>query len=817
MEEQIKSFVQNNEIIKKFFEYPKEELETMRMIINLKLIDIYSAGASIGNVRIIDMCSNQSYNCLEYIVSYRCNVDKMAVSVNDTLTKVKKLNVCQYCNAKNCIRKNTTLLLDEIDQYNNMHSDKINYLEIIDYILGRKTPEFKLTPDNSFFKDVDIIDLLYVQAILEADLISLIKYDDKSIEANYLDLSNKNINDYYINVLLSFYKNNKNAKYLKIDLKDKERIFKEKDRFVRVYKIATYYKYIIEYEKVDIILKMRDYLNIENYIQGIRIRPRYFIFKYFQKVEELPYSKKTKDKLYNILNYILNYRFKNNITPYIPINILIYSNDKEGIENITRIIGEFMWFFGYISENMKYYNEYMNNIILDQHTIKKLYNENNKDETKKKNGILLLHNFENLLYTGYMQQNLTLNILTDEMEKNNRNVCTIIYGDRMMLKHLLGNHYKLSQMLINLELEIDDFDVDKVYQLVIEKLEKVLVVSDAVKEEIYNYIKVTYIQSDLQNTEYVNKLYNRIILNLNNGFSIYGKHELKIKDIPSAYNTRDLPTIMKDLNSLVGLTEIKDQINDLIALLKFNKKANIEISNFNLHMVFLGNPGTGKTTVARLVKDIFFNLGYINQNKLTEVTAKDLIADYLGQTSGKTYNVLKSALGGVLFIDEAYSIMASNSNGHSAEYGTECVATLIKFMEDYKDKLIIIFAGYEDEMKKFLDSNPGLISRIGYKINFPDYTVEELTQIYLNLLEKNNLKITPKALSKLQEIIKVSSGYDDFGNGRYINNLFQKVLIEHSKNIEKKNKRTNLLQIIEEDINHEKLIADNKNKKIGFG
>ena len=169
----------------------------------------------------------------------------------------------------------------------------------------------------------------------------------------------------------------------------------------------------------------------------------------------------------------------------------------------------------------------------------------------------------------------------------------------------------------------------------------------------------------------------------------------------------------------------------------------------------------------------------------------------------------------MLFIDEAYSIIASN--GHSAEYGTECVATLLKAMEDYKDKLIIIFAGYEDEMKKFLDSNPGLISRIGYKINFPDYTVEELTQMYLNLLKKNKLKITPKALSKLQEIIKVSSGYDDFGNGRYINNLFQKVLIEHSKNIENKNKKTNLYQIIEEDINHEKLIADNKNKKIGFG
>lgn len=231
-------------------------------------------------------------------------------------------------------------------------------------------------------------------------------------------------------------------------------------------------------------------------------------------------------------------------------------------------------------------------------------------------------------------------------------------------------------------------------------------------------------------------------------------------------------------------------------------------------MVFSGNPGTGKTTVARLIKDIFFNLGYINQNKLTEVTAKDLIAEYLGQTSGKTYNVVKSALGGVLFIDEAYAITAGTGEG--AQYGIECIATLLKLMEDYKDKLIIIFAGYEDEMKNFLDSNPGLISRIGYKINFPDYTLEELTQIYINLLEKNKLKITAKALSKLQEIIRKSSDYEDFGNARYVNTLFQKVLIEHSKNIENKNKKTNLYQIVEEDINYEKLIAENKQKRIGF-
>jgi AAA+ superfamily predicted ATPase len=299
---------------------------------------------------------------------------------------------------------------------------------------------------------------------------------------------------------------------------------------------------------------------------------------------------------------------------------------------------------------------------------------------------------------------------------------------------------------------------------------------------------------------------------MNDRFLPDNEIKLQEKDIPEAYNTKDLPTIMKGINELVGLSKIKEQINDLVSLLKFNKKANIDIRNFNMHMVFSGNPGTGKTTVARMITDILFNLGYINQNRLTEVTAKDLIADYVGQTSGKTFNVVKSALGGVLFIDEAYAI----TQGYQAEqYGAECIATLLTLMENYKDKLIIIFAGYKDEMQQFMEVNPGLLSRIGYNIEFPDYTLEELTQIYLNLLSNNKLKIKDDALEKLKGIIKTSSNSKNFGNGRYINNIFQKILIEHSKNIE--NKKKNLYLITENDIKAEKLVVDDKNKKIGFG
>ena len=815
MEQEIEELIAKNDVIKGFLELPKEELELIRMYINLELITINRPKDKAPSVRAIRACLNDAYNYLDYILSFRCDIENSIVSTENSIDRVKSFILCACCNCKKaCLIKNVTIFMDEIVKYDVTNAKEIKYIDVIDYILNRKAPQFKKVPEQSFFKSVDKIDLLYVQSILEADLISIVKYDEneKKVECNYLNLTQKNNNEYYVNKLLSYYKNSASGEHLTLDLNDMDNIFKEKDRFARVYKIAAYYKYLIEIEKIDIILKLREIFKNEDAENDMKMRSHYFVYKSFRKVEELPYSKKTKEKIYNILNYILNYRYKEGI-PFVPINILFYSNDKEGVEKITTIIGEFMWFFGYLAEDMRYYSEYINNVILDKFLIKKLYYDNNDNA---KSGTLLLHNFENLLYTDHMQQNLILNILTDEMEKNNTRVCTIIYGEREMLKQILGNHHKLFQRLINLELEIDKLDVEQINNLLIEKLEKSIVVSEEVKQKIYNYIKATYKQSDIKDMEYVNRLYNLIVLNVNNTFSLKKKQELKEEDIPEAYNTRDLPTIMKDLNGLVGLKEIKEQINDLVALLKFNKKVNLDIKNFNLHMIFSGNPGTGKTTVGRLITDIFYNLGYINQNKITEVTAKDLIAEYIGQTSGKTYNVVKSALGGVLFIDEAYAITLGTGNG--AQFGNECIATLLKLMEDYKDKLVIIFAGYKNEMKHFQEANPGLISRIGYRINFPDFTLDELTQIYLNLLEKNKLKITDEALLKLKDIIKESSTFEHFGNGRYINTVFQNILIEHSKNIEKGNKDADLYLITKEDIRYEKLIAENEKgkRKIGF-
>jgi len=640
MGKEIKNFVENNEVLKKYLDYSKEELEIIRMYINLELITIDKGDKdNPARARIIRSCVNESYNYLDYMLAFRFKVNTSTVSVEETVERLKGLRLCPCCTCKTCIKRSTTEIITEIDRQNAEKNTKYRYIDVIDFILDKKAPKYEDMPKEDFFQNADLLDLMYVQLILETDLISKYSKKDSTLEFDYLDLTYKNSSEYYINILYRFYKNKKMTSKAKLDLNNLDDIFEEKDFSLRIYKMAAYYKYLMENKKIDILKALREILEPENMIEGIKTRARYFMYKSFQKVAQLPYSDKTKYKLYNILNYILNYRYKET-TPFIPINILIYSSDKEAVENISRILGEFMWFFGYLPDNMRYYSEYMSNILLDKFAIKRLY----YDEDKRKTGILLIHNLENLLYTDNLQQNLLLNILTDEMEKNNNRVCTIIYGDRESLKKIMESHYKLSQMLINLELKIDDLDVDKIYKLLIEKLEKNIIVLPDMREKIYSYIKATYEQSDIQNMEYVNRLYNLIILNMHSDFSMTKKLKLEAKDIPEAYNTRDLPTIMKDINELVGLKEIKEQINDLIALLEFNKKAHIDIQNFNLHMIFSGNPGTGKTTVGRLITDIFYNLGYINQNKLTEVTAKDLIAEYLGQTSGKTFNVVKSAL-----------------------------------------------------------------------------------------------------------------------------------------------------------------------------
>lgn len=238
----------------------------------------------------------------------------------------------------------------------------------------------------------------------------------------------------------------------------------------------------------------------------------------------------------------------------------------------------------------------------------------------------------------------------------------------------------------------------------------------------------------------------------------------------------------KELETLIGLSSVKAEINSLTNYIKvqnMRQEKGMKVTPMSYHCVFTGNPGTGKTTVARIVSQIYKVLGILKKGHLVETDRSGLVAEYVGQTAVKTNKIIDSALDGILFIDEAYSLV----DGGSSDYGKEAIATLLKRMEDDRDRLVVILAGYTDDMKRFIDSNPGLQSRFNRYIEFPDYSADELFQIFQSSAKKYEYKLTEEAQLALREALDsvIAAKDKNFGNGRFIRNLFEKV-VEHQAN-----------------------------------
>lgn len=240
----------------------------------------------------------------------------------------------------------------------------------------------------------------------------------------------------------------------------------------------------------------------------------------------------------------------------------------------------------------------------------------------------------------------------------------------------------------------------------------------------------------------------------------------------------DIPTIdpMSELKELIGLDVVKKEIETLTNFIKIQQlrtQKGLKTSSVSYHCVFTGNPGTGKTTVARIVASIYKDFGILKKGHLVETDRSGLVAEYVGQTAVKTNKKIDEALDGVLFIDEAYSLV-----GDGQDYGKEAIAALLKRMEDERERLVVILAGYSDEMKQFIDSNPGLQSRFNRYIEFPDYSANELMQIFEFNIKKFDYSITPAAKNALQDFFDqaVASKDKNFGNARFVRNIFEKTL-----------------------------------------
>lgn len=265
----------------------------------------------------------------------------------------------------------------------------------------------------------------------------------------------------------------------------------------------------------------------------------------------------------------------------------------------------------------------------------------------------------------------------------------------------------------------------------------------------------------------------------------------------------NIESIIKELDELVGLKKIKNLVKELqafITIQRYRAREQLQTEPLVLHMIFKGNPGTGKTTVARIIGKLFKELGVLPKGHLIEVERADLVGEYIGHTAQRTRDQVKKALGGILFIDEAYSL----ARGGEKDFGKEAIDVLVKAMEDHKDEFILILAGYKDEMDWFLLTNPGLRSRFPIHMEFPDYTVKELMDIAALMLKKRQYKLSEDAAAELGRIIssKVLYGHQHGGNARLVRNIIEKAIRRQAVRLVRKNhvSREELLTLCFEDL-----------------
>ena len=238
--------------------------------------------------------------------------------------------------------------------------------------------------------------------------------------------------------------------------------------------------------------------------------------------------------------------------------------------------------------------------------------------------------------------------------------------------------------------------------------------------------------------------------------------------------------LKKELDTYIGLGEVKREVNNLInmaTVFKRREETGLPNADFSLHMVFTGNPGTGKTMIARLMARVYRSLGILSKGQLVEVDRSGLVAGYVGQTAIKTSKVIEKALGGVLFIDEAYALNGKGDN----DFGQEAIDTLLKAMEDHRDDLVVIVAGYDGLMDEFIHSNPGLESRFNRFLHFADYTAEELLAIFRMQCEKGCYILEPEAEAPLRSLLeRRMADAASFGNARGVRNLFEQILVRQA-------------------------------------
>ena len=502
-----------------------------------------------------------------------------------------------------------------------------------------------------------------------------------------------------------------------------------------------------------------------------------FMKKIFEKIDELYITDDSKKLLKKIVEYMRKYQEKIE-NEYIQFNLILLAESRKIVASAAMIMYEAGKYFNYLVpgeiQAASFYN------IEKVETIDTIYD---------KHSVAILQDFAGFdSKTDSFKKQFVYNV---EEKIRDSHVSTILSTKTINeLDEFFFQSENLKEKYFDFEIIEQKPDVQDVVEAIKDKVGTSYEIKDELEIKLVDYVAATYKTSKLSFSEYIDDLSKKIIFE---------------KDIPIPEVEKSLDEIFAELDELVGLHEVKKVLRDLVSLKELkNKSSDLKINDVNLHMVFLGNPGTGKTTVARLVAQILYNLKYIEQNKLIEVSSKDLVAEYVGQTAPKTNAVIQRALGGVLFIDEAYSL--ASGNGFGSSFNEEAIATLIQGMENYRDNLVVIFAGYTKEMQAFLNANSGIVSRIGYTLNFADYTNEELLQIFEQMMNKSGFVVTPEALEEVKRVTEEYRDTPNFGNARFIRNVYEKSVIKHSNNVKGKKRKDIIKTITKDDISTENLL-----------
>lgn len=491
-------------------------------------------------------------------------------------------------------------------------------------------------------------------------------------------------------------------------------------------------------------------------------------------IDEMQFIPKSREEIKKVLRYIVN-RSKNSAAPQIPLNLVLHTEDETFADEFFDRYVNMLWYFDYFKTNRK----------LDSKTLSvaSLSLEGVIQEYEAAEGAAVFH-IKEIEMLESAQNARTLMPKLCRLVKEKTKIITVVSGEQRKLERIFDNYTELYHQVLSYHLYSTDMSGRAVYLRLISKLEENFEVEREAGRSLWSYIMEEYESNELRSHSYIDWLYNKIVFNHFNS-EIGASERLLPTDIPQAKPRRSEEEIFAELNTMTGLAEVKTRLAEINDLIKyFMKIGRKNEARPNMHMVFAGNAGTGKTTVARLMAEILYSIGYIQQNKLLVCSGKDLIAEYLGQTQQKTVQKCEQAYGGVLFIDEAYQLNPYAENQPVDIYKKDVVNELIQQMENNRDRLLVIFAGYTKEMQEFVKkANPGLESRIAYTIEFPDYSDRELFEIFSNIAKREKLSLSKAAEDRVKQYIRSErENGGNFGNARFARNLFERSQMLHARN-----------------------------------